>query len=126
MESRISRPRRDRLVAILLAALALPACDRFFGIQGTVTDCDTAAGLAGVGVDVHVDRGYRDRMQSLPDYVATDDEGHYAVHLNEPERTWATLTFHLDGYQSLTSPQFQGHEYVDPPYDPCLTPAPAP
>ena len=118
--------RTQSFVAILLVALALPACDTFFGVHGTVTDCGTSAGLAGVSVDVQVDRGFRDRMQSLPNYAVTDAEGRYAVHLNEPARTWATLTFHLDGYQSLTPPQFKGREHEDAPFDVCLMPTPAP
>jgi hypothetical protein len=116
----------QRFVAILLVALALPACDTFFGIHGTVTDCDTSAGLAGVSIDVQVDRGFQDRMQSLPNAAMTDAQGKYGLTLNEPSRSWATLTFHLDGYQSLTTPQLKGHEYEDAPYDVCLMPTPAP
>ena len=109
-------------VAILLAALALAGCDTFFGVQGRVTDCETDAPLAGVVVDVQVDRGFRDRMQSIPSAAETDADGKYAVHLNEPERSWVTLTFHRDGYLSLTSPQIKGHEYRDAAYDLCLAP----
>jgi hypothetical protein len=56
-ESVSRRPRHDRFVAMLFAVLVLPACDTFFGLRGKVTDCDTAAPLPGVGVDVHVVSG---------------------------------------------------------------------
>ncbi len=122
-ESGDPRRHHDILVGILLAALALPACDTFFGMRGQVTDCATDAPLVGVGIDVQVDRGYQDRMVSLPDYAMTDAAGNYAVHLNEPERSWVTLTFHFVDYESFTSPQFKGHAYDDAPYDMCLTPS---
>jgi Carboxypeptidase regulatory-like domain len=128
VESDIRCPRHDSHVALLLLALtlALPACDTFFDIRGRVTDCGTSAPIAGVSIDVHIDRGFHDEMASLPNEAMTDAGGNYRVGLNSPSDTWATLTFHRDGYSSFTSPQFKGHDINDPPYDVCLTPIPAP
>lgn len=122
------RPRlpHDRAVAVFLAALTLTGCDSFFEIQGRVTDCGTNAGLAGADVDVHVDRGYQDRMESFPNETMTDARGDYFVGLNDPSESWVTLTFHRDGYLSFTAAQFKGHGHSDPAYDLCLTQAPPP
>jgi hypothetical protein len=113
--------RAASLRRIVLGALFLTGCDRFFGIRGQVTDCTSAAPLAAVGIDVHVERGYRDRVESFPNDAMTDANGQYGFDLNDPSESWATLTFHREGYPSLTPPQFQGHEMSDPPVDLCLT-----
>src|SRR4029077_20469509 len=125
-ESRPSRRRPDARVAGVFAALLLPACDAFFGVSGRVTDCATAAALAMVHIDVHVDRGYRDRMESLTDVDTTDAKGAFHFDLNDPEYSWATLTLRRVGYQSLTPPQFKGHSAQDPPVELCLDATPPP
>lgn len=116
----------DRVVAIVFAALLLAACDTFFGVRGRVTDCATLAPLAGVAIDVHVERGFRDRMESLPNEDTTNARGEFQFDINDPESTWATLTFHREGYQSKTLPQLKGHATQDPPLEVCLDAAPAP
>jgi hypothetical protein len=110
----------------VLSALLLPACDCFFGVRGLVTDCVTAAPLAAVGVDVKVDRGYGDRVESFPNETTTDAEGQFKFELNDPCQSWATLTFHREGYVSLTPPQLRGHHMADPPLGVCMTNAAAP
>jgi hypothetical protein len=117
------RARPDARVAIVLSALLLPACDCFFGVRGLVTDCVTAAPLAAVGVDVKVDRGFQDRVESFPNETSTDPKGQFKVELNDPCQSWATLTFHRDGYVSVTPPQLRGHDMSDPPLDVCLNAA---
>jgi hypothetical protein len=124
IESGRRRPCPDIRVALLVLSLALPACDTFFGMRGRATDCDTAAPLAGVGVDVQVDKGINNQMFSLPDEAATDARGDYQFEINSPAGTWATVTFHRDGFLSFTPAQFKGHQLSDPPFDLCLTPAP--
>jgi hypothetical protein len=125
-ESRPSRRHPDARVAVVLAALLLPACDAFFGVSGRVTDCATGAALANVDIDVHVERGYRDRMESLTDVAMTDAKGAFHFDLNDPQDSWATLTLRRLGCQSLTPPQFKGHSAQDPPVELCLDAAPTP
>jgi hypothetical protein len=111
---------------ILLGGLFPTACDSFFGIRGQVADCAAGVPLAAVGIDVHVERGYRDRVESLPDEAMTDAKGKYEFDINYPSESWATLTFHHDGYVSLTPQQFQGHSQFDPPVNVCLSQAATP
>jgi hypothetical protein len=118
--------RRDIAVAVAVSLSLFAGCDTFFGMRGTVTDCASAAPLPGVGIDVHVDDGFGDRMESLPNVATTNATGTYKFDINDPNSTWATLTFHLDGYTSLTPPQFRGHHQRDPPVDVCLDAAPTP
>jgi hypothetical protein len=114
---------RDIAVAVGLALSLCTGCDTFFGARGTVTDCGSAAPLPGVIVDVHVDRGFEDRMESLPNVATTDTNGRYGFDINDPSSTWATLTLHVDGYAPLTPPQLPGHAQSDPPIDVCLNAA---
>jgi hypothetical protein len=118
--------KRDIAVAIGLSLSLLSGCDTFFGARGTVTDCASAAPLPGVGIDVHVDNGFDGRMESLPNVATTNAAGHYKFDINDPNDSWATLTFHLDGYTPLTPPQFRGHDQRDPPVDVCLAATAAP
>jgi predicted small secreted protein len=125
-ESRPSRALPDARVAVLLAALLLPACDTFFGVSGRVTDCAQGTALANVSIDVHVDRGYQDRMESLTDVAMTNADGAFSFDLNDPQDSWATLTLRRLGYQSLTPAQFQNHSSQDPPVALCMNAAPTP
>jgi len=112
--------------AIVAGGLFLTACDSFFGVRGQVTDCVSLAPLAAVDIDVHVERGYRDRVESLPNEATTDPNGHYEFDINDPSDSWATLTFHREGYLSLMPPQYQGHSERDPPVNVCLNQAATP
>jgi hypothetical protein len=114
------------VASIVLGGLLLPACDSFFTVQGQVTDCASAAPLPAVGIDVHVERGYGDRVESFPDMTTTDGKGRYHVGLNDPSDSWATLTFHHEGYLPLTPPQLKGHTDEDSPVNVCLSRAPTP
>jgi hypothetical protein len=114
---------RSSLATIVLLASSMLACDRFFVVRGLATDCASAAPLPRVSIDVEVERGYRDRMESFPDLTTTDGDGRYEIGLNDPSESWATLTFHRGGYATLTTLEIKGHTEADPPVDVCLTPA---
>jgi len=116
-----ARRRPDIFVAVLLSASLLAACDCFFGVHGHVTDCTRASPLVGVAVDVHVDRGFEDRMESFPDEATTDKIGAYGFFLNDPCETWATLTFRRAGYATATPPQIRGCPVQGATLDLCLT-----
>jgi hypothetical protein len=105
---------------VALAGLFATGCDSFFVVRGQVTDCTSGAPLPAVSVDVDVERGYDDRVESFPDMTMTDAKGNYQIGLNDPSESWATLTFHRQGYLSLTPPQFKGHTDRDPPANVCL------
>ena len=126
LKSGLSRPRPDAAVAIVLTALLLPACDSFFGVSGRVTDCGTGVPIGDVVIDVHVDRGFEDRMESLTDVAMTDAQGKFSFDINDPQESWATLTLRNPAYQSLTPPQFQNHSVQDPPVELCMEPLPMP
>jgi hypothetical protein len=125
-KSSLSRFRPDATVAVLLAALLLPACDSFFGVSGRVTDCGTGSAIADVVIDVHVDNGFQGRMESLMNVATTDTDGKFSFDINDPQESWATLTLSHFAYQSLTPPQFRNHSSQDPPVDLCLDPLPMP
>jgi hypothetical protein len=114
----LMRPAR----AILCAAVFVTACDCLFIVHGRVTDCVTGAPIAGVSVDVHIDRGLDERVESFPNRTSTDGNGKYTLDINDPCESVATLTFHSQGYAALTPPQLQGRRNNDPPLDVCLMP----
>lgn len=113
-------------VVVLLLASLLPACDAFFGVSGRVTDCATGAPIEGVAIDVHVDRGWQDRMESLTNVTKTDAHGKFSFDINDPQQSWATLTLHQPAYQPLTPPQLQDHAADDPPVELCMAALPMP
>ncbi len=83
---------------LLLPVLLLVGCDRFFRLQGRVTDCDTGRPLEAVAVRVTLDRGVREP----PTTAVTDRDGVFAVGLNEPERAWVTVTLTRPGALPLS------------------------
>lgn len=62
-------------------------------------------------------------MSSYPNRAKTDANGKYHFGLNEPCETWATLTFHREGYASVDPPQLRGIRDNEPPLDVCLSSA---
>jgi hypothetical protein len=97
-----------RLAALILGATVVPSCDCFFDVQGSVVECGTTTPLAGVTIDLMIDKGYDDRKESFPGATTTDAKGRFEVGANDPCDSWGTLTLRKDGFVTLVPPQFKG------------------
>jgi hypothetical protein len=106
--------------ALPLLALALAGCDCFFGLDATVTDCDTHVPVSSAAVAVTVNSGFGGRSYVLDQAITTDEAGRFGIHLNEPCESKVTFTVSKDGYQPLTRVQ-NGARSIS--LDLCLTPA---
>jgi hypothetical protein len=87
-------------ISFLLATgglLVASGCDRFFEVQGTVSDCATNAPIAAATVVAQVDPSYADESKSYE----TTTEGRYLVHLNKPPSAPVTITFSKTGFAEV-------------------------
>jgi hypothetical protein len=98
-----------KLVAALaiLATGGLASCDCLFNAQGQVVECGTTTPVPDVPIAVRIDRGFENREREAAGPFATNQDGRFRVVVNDPCRSWVTLTFQKEGYETLQR-QYQG------------------
>jgi hypothetical protein len=100
-----------RKVVVALAILAtgwLASCDCLFNMEGRVVECGTTIPVSDVPIAIRIDRGHRDRQRDATEGpYATNQDGRFRVVVNDPCRSWVTLTFQKEGYETLQM-QYKG------------------